>query len=298
MPCSSQPAVERARPLLGTRVAVRAGGLPADAANRAIDAAFAEIALIHGLMSFHDGDSEISRLNREAFQRPVPVHRHTMAVLRWAREIAAQSRGGFDITVAAKLVDWGILPAPAGTSRPDPTASWLDIELHDDGTVRFGKPLWIDVGGIAKGYAVDCATDVLRRFGAVQSCVDAGGDLRIAGPDAERVGLRPDMAFKEGVPVVELANLSVASSCGYASRRKSWGRFAGPHVDGRRGWPVGTGSFVSVVAESCVLADALTKVVLALRRQGDRLLRRYRATAYLYSSGRGWRAIGEAAHGA
>jgi thiamine biosynthesis lipoprotein len=283
-------AVERARPLLGTRVAIRIRGLAEARAHRAIDAAFAELEQIHARMSFHEPSSDVSRLNREAFHRPVTVDLRTVEVLRLARQLAEHSGGRFDITVAAQLVDWGILPPLDCPYRPDPRGCWRDIELLAGSAVRFRRAVWIDLGGIAKGYAVDRAIEHLRQWGAPQCAVNAGGDLSILGPAMERIHL--DWGAADPVlPIIELENGSVASSTGRPARHRHQGRFRGPHVDGRQRGPVGTRSFVSVVAERCVIADALTKVVLAQGARSETLLRRYGASAYLYRAGHGWRSL-------
>src|SRR5258708_6648865 len=198
----SLPRIERARPLLGTTVSIRVHGLSEADAHRAIDEAFGEIALVHRLMSFQQAESDVSLLNRAACERTQDVHPATFEVLHRAREIAEASEGCFDITVAAKLVEWGILPAPDSRYRPDPHADWRDIELGEDFSVRFRRPLWIDLGGIAKGYAVDRAIEKLQRHGATQACVNAGGDLKIYGPEAEVIALRPEH-LTEGVPGLE-----------------------------------------------------------------------------------------------
>jgi thiamine biosynthesis lipoprotein len=92
------------------------------AAHRAIDAAFGEIATIHRLMSFHDPDSNLCRLNRADVGNPVEVHAYTHEVLRQAIGISAGTVGCFDVTVGAELVEWELLPRsaggmPAGTRR-------------------------------------------------------------------------------------------------------------------------------------------------------------------------------------
>jgi FAD:protein FMN transferase len=291
MPSSSPPpAVERARPLLGTLVSLRVAGLADAAAHRAIDDAFDAIARVHRLMSFHLPASDVSRLNREAFHRPITVDAETEAVLRHAEAISAGSSGSFDVTVAAHLVDWGMLPAPENAPPPDAAASWRDIELLGQGRVRFHRPLWIDLGGIAKGYAVDRAIECLAQHGVAEASVNAGGDLRILGPKPERILLRAKLKAADRLPVLELANGSVASSTG----RAEGARRRGPHVDGRRRRSVGRRSFACVVAPTCVLADALTKVVLAQGARSEPLLRRYGATAHLHSERTGWRSLGAA----
>lgn len=285
--CSHPLRVERARPLLGTRVAIRVAGLPDDQAHRAIDAAFREIELIHARMSFHEPGSDVARLNREAFRGAVVVDPRTREVLDWSRRIAEISRGSFDITVAAQLVAWGVLPRPEHAPAPDPAGSWRDVELLPDGTVRFRRPVWIDLGGIAKGYAVDRAIECLRRWGASQCCVNAGGDLRVRGPRPEWIALDWAPPADPVRALLELENGSVASSAALPDR----GRHdvpRGPHVDGWRRRPVGPRRFVSVVARECVVADALTKVVLARGARSADVLRHHGARAHLYRPGRGW----------
>ena len=282
--------IERAKPLLGTIVAIRADGL-GDDAGKAIDAAFEEIALIHRLMSFHEEESDVSRLNREAYRAAIAVHAHTSAVLREAQLVSAASNGVFDITSAPALVDSGLLPAPRRAQLPDRIASWQDIALLDGNGVQFRRPLWIDRGGIAKGYAVDVAVEILIQRGAPQICVNAGGDLRIAGPEAEPVRLRPE-AIGDAVPMIEVKNAALASSSGHRDRRVYNGALHGPHIDGATRQAVPTDRFVSVAAERCLLADALTKAVLVSGAGSEGLLKTYGAAAHLYQPRDGWRHFG------
>src|SRR5437879_2710248 len=105
MPSSLRPLpVERARPLLGTLVSIRATFADAEATADAVDAAFAEVALVHRLMTFHEPDSDVSRLNGEALLAPVYVDPRTFEVLRWAQALAAATDGCFDVTVAPRAV--------------------------------------------------------------------------------------------------------------------------------------------------------------------------------------------------
>jgi FAD:protein FMN transferase len=284
---SSLPSVERARPHLGTTVAVRVHGLDEKDAHHAIDDAFQEIALIHRLMSFHEPESDVSRLNRDAADRAIEVHAATCEVLQRAEEMSRLSFGCFDITVAPQLVALGMLAAPASRREPDPQATWRDISLEPNHRVRFLRPLWIDLGGIAKGYAVDRAMEILHTRGAVQACVNAGGDLRIHGPDSERVLLTPGEFRGDSLPVLEVANAAVASSG--SAQPNAADNSSAPHFDGRSRQSVPKGGFVSVLAQHCVTADALTKVVLALQEHSEPLLRRCGASAHLYDTVQGWR---------
>jgi thiamine biosynthesis lipoprotein len=285
------PPVERARPALGTIVVVRAAFAEPQQAHAAIDAAFARIALVHRLMSFHEDGSDLSRLNREAARRDVRVDPHTFEVLRFARELAEASDGTFDPTVAAAVVGAGALPRPSSPAAPDPAASWRDVEL-DDGAcaVRFRRPLWLDLGGVAKGYAVDLALEALRAAGCAQASVNAGGDLRVAGPESELVHLRCGPEQPDALPVIELRDAAAASSGSHIDPAFA----AGAHLDGRTRRPVAANRFVTVIAATCMVADALTKPVMALGEASAGLLRRYGACAHLLDEGSDWRSLGAA----
>lgn len=279
----------RARPLLGTLVEMRVEGLNAERARAAGEQAFVEIAAIHGLMSFHASGSDLDRLHRAAPGTPVRVDARTRNVLEWALRIAAASAGRFDPTVAAQQVARGLLPRPASSWSPDPAANWRDIEFVGARHVRLARPLWIDLGGIAKGFAVDRAVEMLVDAGAAQVCVNAGGDLRIAGARAEIINLRTQEGI-EAPPGLELANAALATSAAAP------GCPSGPHVHGFTRRAIGSGSVVSVVAARCVAADALTKVVMC----GDddiaqRALKQFDAQACLHAAGKGWALLGAAA---
>jgi thiamine biosynthesis lipoprotein len=271
MTSSSAPAeVRRARPLLGTLVEIRAAAdLPWEQLHAAVDAAFAEVQRVHTLMSFHLPDSEVSLLNREALRRPVQVHAHTYAVLQAALDWSRRSDGAFDIAVGTRLQRWGYLP-----TAEDPTtteADWTAIHLEQDRSVRFRQPLRIDLGGIAKGYAVDCAVTCLRQAGVESILVNAGGDLRIAGKLARRVGLRrPQQPLQAGHALL-LREEALASSGAYFSRQLRGVGEVSPLLDPRSGRPYLGSAGVSVRAPTCLQADVLTKVVLfgdpALREQ-------------------------------
>lgn len=283
--------VERARPLLGTTVAIRIERMDEAGAHRAIDAAFAAVAQVHRLMSFHEADSDLSRLHRARCGTRVQLAEPTAEVLREALQLSAWSDGAFDVSIAARLVACGLLPPPPDAMPPD-RGSWRNIELDDDAGVRLTQPLWIDLGGIAKGYAVDRAVAALRAHGVTHGSVNAGGDLRLLGDGPHFVAIDTG-AMGDGMearatehPMLELGEAAVATS---HARHASP---AIPHLDGRTQSPAGRGDCVTVVAERCIHADALTKVVLALGDASEELLRRYDATAYRQDAGGRWNTLG------
>jgi thiamine biosynthesis lipoprotein len=290
--------IERVQPWLGTFVAIAIENERESKVQRAITAAFTEIAGIHRLMSFHESGSDVSRANREAARVKVKIHAKTAAVIEQAQTIARASEGVFDITVGGTLAAGRFLTRPPGAPQPATRVSWADIEISKN-AIRFRKPLWIDLGGIAKGYAVDCAIAVLveqmKGEPVSRMSVNAGGDLRVVG--SNRIALRLPWA-SDTIALMELEDGSLASSCGHEQRRRLRGRVVRPHLDGRSGRGVGAGSFVSVVAEQCLVADALTKVVLARGMRARTVLSAFGATAYMHSPRFGWRRFGSVDAGA
>jgi thiamine biosynthesis lipoprotein len=283
----------RARPLLGTRVDIRVEMSDVDGANATIDKGFAAIAEVHRLMSFHEAASDVSRLNRDAAAASVTVDAHTFAVLRFAQEVSEASDGLFDITTASRLVAWDFLPRPSGAPEPDPDASWRDVIPEGENRVRFARPLWIDLGGIAKGYAIDQAIAAMGLAPGIQAVVNAGGDLRVAGPRTEPIHLRSAIAMDE-VPVVEIEDGALACSSGREHLKPSGDGRVGPYVHGKSGRSIGADSFVAVAARDALTADALTKVVLAAGSEAEAILGQFGAIAYLYEAGAGWITVGAA----
>jgi FAD:protein FMN transferase len=263
MTSSSNERMHRARPLLGTLVEVLASGLEPSRAGVAIQRAFMAVERVHRLMSFHESSSDVSRLNRSGCRRPVAVDPWTFAVLTEAQELSRISAGAFDVTVASDLVRWGLLPGSrTAFSREDwHGGSWVDIELLPRCRVRFARPVTIDLGGIAKGFAVDRAVDALQRCGVPSGVVNAGGDLRVFGDGAQKVSVRHPGAPSTLLPVLELREEAVATSAPYFSVRRWRGRTVSHLVDPRTRRSFTTAVSVSVRASLCSIADALTKVV-------------------------------------
>lgn len=280
-------AVERARPLLGTTVGIRVAGCAPASAHRAIDAAFATVARVHARMSFHEVDSDLSRLHRARAGTRVVVDDATAHVLREALAFSALSDGAFDVAVAAQLVASGRLPRPVDALDAVADASWRDIEIDADGGVILHRPMWIDLGGIAKGYAVDCAIETLRAHGIAEASVNAGGDLRMLGAGPHQVLIAADETDAGVQPLLEVGEAAVATSGGRAP--------AGAHLHGRTRTRIDARECVSVVAARCLVADALTKIVLALGEASEAALRASGATAYRRGADGRWSVWGEVA---
>lgn len=273
--------IRRAQPWLGTLVEISAeGDCGQDLLMAAISAAFAEVARLHGLMSFHDAASDIARINRAAAGDVVAVDKATWDVLELARHVTDLSGGAFDIACAPWLVEWDVLPAPAA-GQPDKRTSRDVFALEDGARVRKQAAGWIDVGGIAKGHAVDAAVDVLMAAGVAGGCVNAGGDLRAFGTLRVPVAVRAPHAPGHAARQLELQNGALATSGSYFSKRSVAGTVVSALLDGRDGRPVVSGASASVLASRCAVADALTKVVLATGDANHPALTAFGATAFL-----------------
>jgi FAD:protein FMN transferase len=274
----------RARPLLGTIVEISVEShLQARAVHVAIDEAFAAVERVHRLMSSHDPASALSRINALASTRPQSLDADLSRVLGMALRIARASEGAFDPCVGGPLAALGCLPA----SEPlaDPRASWRDIEL-DARWVRFHRPLRVDLGGIAKGYAVDVAVDTLFSRGIHSGIVNAGGDLRAFGRTAHPIALRNPLAPAQASHAIELCDQALATSAAYFSRAGL--RSAGETVliDPGTGAPYGDNASASVIADDCMTADALTKVLLfAPAETAERVLSEFSAVALMQAPG-------------
>ena len=194
-------------------------------------------------------------------------------------------------SAAAKPQAWGswgscYLPwtTDFGTS-----ASWRDIELRGH-RVRFARPLALDLGGIAKGYAVDCAVAALRDAGVDRACVNAGGDLRVFGDQSETVHVRTGGRHGALLALCAITDGAVATSAYGGQRVSAGGRFATPLIDPRVRLPVMSTRTVSVVAPTCMIADALTKVVALRGARAEAIVAAYRASAAILSPAAGrWR---------
>lgn len=253
--------LRRSRPMLGTLVEITAQRSDGGDLAGALTAAFTSIAKVQRLMSFHDGASDVSRLNRLAARVALRVHPWTFAVLREAQRTAEASAGVFDITVAAHLTRTGHLPRPRGIPVPHRRACWRDIQLLPGKRVRFLRPLMLDLGGIAKGFAVDRAIACLRAQGVEAALVNAGGDLRCFGSQPQRVHVRDPRRPGILLPLAELTSAAIATSAAYFSITGCRDARASALVHRRRPHFVPRGS-ASAVAARCVVADAWTKVLL------------------------------------
>lgn len=282
---SPRSSARRCQPWLGTYVEVWCEAESDTQVASAITAGFSAIARVQDLMSFHSTESDVARMNARAHEMPVAVDTSTHEVLSLALQIARESNGLFDITVASQLVSWGILPGDVTPSPDGEEGNWKDIALLPGNRVRFSRPLQVDLGGIAKGYAVDQAVRAMQRAGALSGGVNAGGDIRVFGARSERVMIRnpEDPGVSGGT--LELRDAALATSASTFSEMEHQGSRVNHLVNPVTRRPAPEGRSVTVVAPTCAVADALTKVVLFSEADVSPLLARHQARAFLLDRG-------------
>jgi thiamine biosynthesis lipoprotein len=271
------------REVMGTfsRVVVIADG--ERAAKRCVEAAFAVQDRVNKLMSYQRDDSELSKVNREAADKPVRVDPMTFEVLQKSVQFGKLSDGAFDVTVGPLMDLW----KAAGEADEPPTEQALTEARAKVGyeklildeknmTVRFAvKGMKVDLGGIGKGYAVDKSVEVMKKQGAIGGMVDLGGNIRCfgrppRGQESWRVGLQDpnvgpdDMDSSRILLVLTLTDQSVATSGDYRRFVRVQGAKQSHIID--TGTGKGANKLVSdtIIAPDATTADALSTAVNVL----------------------------------
>src|SRR5262249_10523273 len=234
---------------------------------------------------FHDHDSDVSRLNCEAHLKSTVVDAWTFAVLEAAVDLHRRSNGVFDIAVAPALQALGLLPRIGEVVAGSGGRSGEAIELLPGHAVRFhSTDIVIDLGGIAKGFAVDRALAVLADFGMTSAIVNAGGDLAAFGSESQIVHVRHPRNPRQLVCSVKVRNEALASS----ARRLDLFRAA----DTTRTAVIDPATWrapeivdgATVCAPTCMIADALTKIVMIAGTDSSDLLSHYQASGLMIAA--------------
>lgn len=266
--------------VMGTFARVVAVATDSGTAQKCIEAALAEIEEIDRLMSKYKSDSEISELNRDGFARAVKVSKPTYEVLQRSIEFSKLSNGAFDVTVGP-LMDLWHSAEEANTLPTDTELQQVHLKVGYDKlildaneeSIRFAaEGMEVDLGGIAKGYAIDKAVEAIQKAGAIGGMVDIGGDIRCFGspPRGEnrwRIGLQdPEKAkdgFDAGTPllVLNLLNVAVATSGHYRRFVTIGGKRYSHIVDPESGHSNESLTSVTIICPSAADADALATAV-------------------------------------
>jgi thiamine biosynthesis lipoprotein len=266
------------RPLLGTLVEIRVRG-DSPSAAQAVERAFKVVERVHGLMSAHDPRSDVSRINRSEAGSAISVDPWTCEVLRRAKEVHKMTGGLFDCAVAPLLAESGYLPrSEYGNGK---CGTLADLEVSSGCSVRMRRKVGFTLDGIAKGDAVDRAVEELLGSGVVAGVVNAGGDLRAFGEEFEPIHVRHPGSPGKLLAIGAVKNAAVASSAAYFSRTEFRGCAVSPIVDPRTMTLCNPDYGVTVLADDCMTADALTKPLLIDPARGPAIAAKLGAKAIL-----------------
>jgi thiamine biosynthesis lipoprotein len=273
----------RCQAMLGTFVEIQTldPECPSAQAARAMTSAFDAIKLVETLMSAHSATSDLSRINTLAHQQTITVHPWVWEVIALSKDLYLQSEGLFNVGIGHVLAEKGLRPVFANHARP--TGDIADIALLEKFQIRSDKPVHLDLGGIAKGFAVDRAVDALLAKGISQGVVNAGGDMRVFGAKEHAIKVR---APKDPCRLLNMGSLTdgaVATSANYFTTTDKERHPIGHVVHSQtQSLDLSPASF-SVVAPLCVLADALTKVFMLSGNALHPCITHYQAQAFQVS---------------
>ncbi|MBP7056523.1 MAG: FAD:protein FMN transferase [Candidatus Omnitrophica bacterium] len=237
----------------------------------AISAAFNEISRLEEVFSAYKPDSELSRLNRSAAQGAVAVSEELFFVIKRSLEYSAKTKGSFDITVKPLRDLW----KRAGESGEPPSEASItdarsrvgaDLVFLDDRsrTVKFAQEgVELDLGAVAKGYAVDRATKVLKDLGIRNAVVSAGGDMFCIGARSKekrwKIGIQHPRDRSKIIYTINVTDKGVDTSGDYERYFTIAGKRYSHIIDPKTGMPIGD----NIVSATVVALDSMTADIFA-----------------------------------
>jgi thiamine biosynthesis lipoprotein len=249
----------------------------AAAANRAFEAAFAQVEAINRILSDYDPDSELSRLSHASpTPKPVPLSEPLWTVLERSQAMAERTGGAFDVTVGPYVRLWRRarrsrqMPPPDRMAEAKAAVGYRYLEL-DPAThaARLLKPnMRLDLGGIAMGYAVDETVRLLRVRGLTRALVDASGDIAVSEPPPGKQGWEIEALplSADGTPSrrVLLRNAAITTAGDAFQHVDIAGKRYSHIVDPRTGLGTTDSLGVTVIASDCITADGLDTAICVL----------------------------------
>jgi thiamine biosynthesis lipoprotein len=260
--------------IMGTRITVELWSEDQDQAESAIDAVLDEMRHIDESMSTYKPTSEVSQVNDHAAEGPMHISKELFDLLVTANQYSELTEGAFDITYASVgyMYDFRkhVRPSDAQIDKALPAVNFRHVLLDPKNqTVRFTqKGVRIDLGGIAKGYSVDCAIDVLKARGFTRAYVSAGGDSRIIGDRFGKpwvVGIRdPRKGEGEVITRIPLVDAAISTSGDYERYFDEDGVRYHHIIDPHTGHSASKVRSATVIAPSATRTDGLSKTAFVL----------------------------------
>ena len=232
-----------------------------------LDKATAELKNVERKFSNYLPESEISKINRMAGIDYVSVSEEVSGLIKTALKISRQSEGAFDPTVGPLLEAWGfkkhiaLFPSDEKIREVLNLTDWDKVVVESGKVKLLKKGMELDLGGIAKGYAVDKAVSMLKSSGIDNAIVEAGGDLYCLGSGVDskgwKIGIRDPRNDNVIIAAINITDKGVATSGNYENYFMHKGVRFSHIIDPRTGYPVqGSAASVTVVSSECAVSDA------------------------------------------
>jgi thiamine biosynthesis lipoprotein len=259
--------------IMGTRISVELWAEPGVDGEAAIDAVMAEMRRIDKAMSTFKADSEVSQVNARAFQQAMRISDELFDLLTKAIEFSRKTEGAFDITYASVgfMYDFRSARKPTDEqiAQALPAVNYRHIVLDPRArTVRFTRPgVRIDLGGIAKGHAVDRCIELLQRRGITRALVSAGGDSRIIGDRFGHpwvIGLRHPDRKNEVFQRIPLVDAALSTSGDYERFFEKDGVRYHHIIDPHSGRSASLVRSATIIGPDATTTDGLSKTAFVL----------------------------------
>ena len=273
--------IKQTRMIMGTFAEVTIYSHDEKTAGKAIEGALDEMERMDRIMSNYKNDSELSKVNKKATKSPVPCNAELLDVIERSQYYSELSGGAFDITVSPIVSLWGFF-SEKGRVPPDkeiekllPAVSYKNIvvkksaETKKSGTVFFkDMKTQIDLGAIGKGYAVDKALEIIKKYKLDNACINLGGNIYVlgtpSGKNAWKIGVQHPRDGNEILGYLELKNEATATSGDYERFFEFNGKRYSHIINPQTGRPVSGTIATTIVAPTGTAVDALSTIVFVL----------------------------------
>jgi len=265
--------IDHSFPVMGTEVTVRFYLADANKAEKAKQAVVDEMHRIDETMSPYKEDSLLTKINNQASQIPIKISSELFNLIQQANAISDTTKGSFDITFSSVgyLYDYRLKQKPTVQQLKEklPLINYKSIVLNTKNQTIFysQKGVKIDLGGIAKGLAVDNCIKILKTFGVKEASVTAGGDTYVLGDNEGkmwRIGIKHPRAESKLVSILPLADTAVSTSGDYERFFIENGKRYHHIINPTTGKSVTAIQSVTILANNSTYADALSTSVFVL----------------------------------
>lgn len=273
--------IKYTRLMMGTVVEIILSGYNEQVIKDAADAGFAEIKRLASLMSHYQDGSDVSKINKGAGIEPVMVSPEVIEVVETSGRISEMSGGAFDITMGVLGSVWhftkddGGEPLPPASEEVRPLLKLVNFNQvivdRDALTVKLAKEgMRINLGGVAKGYIVSKAVDIVKRKGIKKGIIQAGGDMFMFNETDDkpfRIGIRNPRVEDKVIGTIDIKNGATATSGDYERFFIKDGVRYHHIIDPKTGFPAAKVQSVTIVAKDGTMADAVSTAVFVMGKE-------------------------------